>query len=371
MAAVQYHYGAFPPAELEWKKLIPLVGPASAALARYDGALSAIPNAGVMLTPLTTQEAVLSSRIEGTQATMGEVLEYEADAREEFTEERVADIQEVINYRVAMFSAVEMLKELPLCGRVIRDTHRLLLDGVRGQDKAPGEYRRTQNCIGPFGCTLETARFVPVAPEQLEDAMAKWERFMNGPYDDRLVQLAIIHAEFEALHPFHDGNGRIGRMLVPLFLHKLGILGSPTFYISSFFERNRDAYYDKLRAVSSDGDWTDWVAFFLQAITDQGNENRSKAMAILALHEEKLKQVAEMTHSQYATHAVDFLFRVPIFKASDFTKHPGIPIPTARRILGVLRDNGLLREVRPASGRRSAVYAFRELLNAAEGDEVF
>jgi Fic family protein len=214
MPPVPYHTGRFPPADLDWPRLISLIGPASAAVARYDGMLAAVPNPDVLLSPLTTQEAVLSSRIEGTQATMGEVLEFEA-GQEAASPERGEDIHEVLNYRAAMREAERLLAKLPISQRVIRGMHGVLLAGVRGQNKSPGEYRRIPNWIGPPGCTPESARFLPIAADKLPDAMSAWERYAHDDAPDRLAQLAILHAEFEALHPFLDGNGRLGRMLVP------------------------------------------------------------------------------------------------------------------------------------------------------------
>ncbi|MFN3327224.1 MAG: Fic family protein, partial [Bryobacteraceae bacterium] len=172
---------------------------------------------------------------EGTQATMGEVLEFEAGGDTPgLSEDRRNDIREVLNYRAAMRMAEKMLAEVPLSQRVIRAAHEVLLAGVRGQGKAPGEYRRIPNWIGPAGCTIEQARFVPISADKLPDAMSAWERYLHSDAPDRLVQLAIVHAEFEALHPFLDGNGRLGRMLVPLFMWQKGLIQRPMFYLSAF-----------------------------------------------------------------------------------------------------------------------------------------
>lgn len=370
--AVQYHLGQFPPAELDWPQLIPLLGPASAAVARYDGTLAAIPNAAVLLSPLTTQEAVLSSRIEGTQATMGEVLEFEAEGDTPgLSEERRNDIHEVLNYRAAMRLAEKMLAELPLSQRVIREAHKVLLAGVRGQGKAPGEYRRIPNWIGPAGCTIEQARFVPISADKLPDAMSAWERYLHEEAPDRLVQLALLHAEFEALHPFLDGNGRLGRMLVPLFMWQNGLIQRPMFYVSAFLEANRDEYYERLLGVSREGDWTSWCRFFLGALKAQAEENQQKAAAILDLYERMKREVADLTRSQYAIHALDWLFERPIFKSSDFVASAGIPEPTAKRIVPALREAGVLRVLVEASGRRAATLCFPALLNIAEGREAF
>jgi Fic family protein len=370
-APIQYHYSNFPPEDLDWTELIPLIGPANAALARYDGTLAVIQNASVLLSPLTTQEAVLSSKIEGTQATMGEVLEYEAQGETEgLTEARKEDINEVLNYRQAMWRAVELLNDLPLCQRVIKEAHRVLLTGVRGQGKSPGEYRKIPNWIGPPGCTIEAAKFVPASVEHLQDAMGRWEGYIHAQTPDALVQLAIIHAEFEAIHPFLDGNGRLGRMCVPLFMHKIGLIHAPMFYISAYFERHRDEYYERLLAISRDGDWTGWCRYFLTAVLDQANENLEKATSIRLLYEGMKTRIVDLTHSQYAIHALDFIFSRPIFKASEFTKLEEIPDPSAKKIIKILKDSAILTTLREARGRRSGVYAFSELLNIAEGQDV-
>jgi Fic family protein len=369
MATVHYHEGHFPPTTLDWSRLIPYLGPAAAAVARYDGMLAAVPNPSVLLSPVTTQEAVLSSRIEGTQATMGEVLEFEA-GQQASSPERREDIQEVLNYRAAMREAERLLATLPVSQRVVREAHRVLLAGVRGENKSPGEYRRIPNWIGPPGCKIENAHFVPIGADKLPQAMSAWERYAHDESPDKLVQLAILHAEFEALHPFLDGNGRLGRMLVPLFLWQNGLIRQPMFYISAYFEARRDEYYDGLLAVSRNDDWTEWCRFFLEAIRVQAEDNLAKAQGILTLYEEMKRRVPEMTRSQYAIHALDWIFERPIFRTSDFIDGAGIPAPTARRFLGVLQNGEVLRVLIPGSGRRAAVLAFPALLNVAEGREV-
>ncbi|NQT16145.1 MAG: Fic family protein [Planctomycetes bacterium] len=369
---VRYHTGKFPPKRLDWDRLIPLIGPASGALARYDGLLSAIPNADVLLSPLTTQEAVLSSRIEGTQATMGEVLEFEAGgASDTLDPKKIDDIHEILNYRRAMRDAVDRLGKLPLCQRVIKEIHATLLEEVRGHDRARGRYKPVPNYIGPMGCTLEQARFIPIAPEDVEEGMSQWEKYLHATAPDRLVQLAIAHAEFEALHPFLDGNGRLGRMLIPLFLYDRKLLHAPMFYLSEYLEANRQEYYDRLLAVSSQNDWTGWCGFFLQALEQQAKENEAKTRRVLALYEEKKGWMVQATHSQYAIVALDFLFSQPVFSSSHFVTAANIPAATARRILKLASEGGLLQILRPARGRRSAIFVFPELLNAAEGRDVF
>nr|WP_240195005.1 Fic/DOC family N-terminal domain-containing protein [Desulfobulbus rhabdoformis] len=369
---VHYHQGNFPPDTLDWQQLITLIGSANAAVARYDGLLAAIPNAAVLMSPLTTQEAVLSSRIEGTQATMGEVLEYEAKGENKTpATAKEADIWEVLNYRKAMRAAESMLQELPLSQRVIRETHKILLSGVRGHGKSPGEYRRIPNWIGPHGCSIEEARFVPIGADALPEAMSTWERYLHASAPDRLVQLAILHAEFEALHPFLDGNGRLGRMLIPLFMHQAGLIQQPMFYISAYLEANRDAYYDKLLAVSRDDNWTGWCVFFLSAVQQQAEENLKKAGAILDRYNQEKTRFVELSHSQYAIHALDWIFERPMFKSSDFVNSSMIPKPTAQRILNVLKANDILSTMIESSGNRAAVLAYPALLNIAEGRKAF
>ena len=230
MPTAFYHTGCFPPEQLVWPTLLPLLGPAAAAMARYDALLDVIPNPRLLLAPLMTREAVLSSRIEGTQTTMGEVLQFEA-GQAPVSPRRRDDITEVLNYRTAMGQAEQRLMEdeLPLCQRVLKAAHNVLMQGVRGANKSPGEYRCIPNWIGRPDCGREEARFVPITADQLPQAMTAWERYMHSEAPDRLVQLAILHAEFEALHPFLDGNGRLGRMLMPLFLWQVDLIRAPVF----------------------------------------------------------------------------------------------------------------------------------------------
>ncbi len=366
--ATFYHEGGFPPEErLDWPAIIPLIGPAAAAVARYDAMLASIPNPRVLLSLLTTQEAVLSSRIEGIEATTSEVLEFEAGGDAESLERR-ADIGEVLNYRRAMRRAERMLQELPLCQRVVREAHRVLLSGVRGEGKSPGEYRRVPNWIGPPGCAVEEATFVPIGAAKLPTAMSGWERYIQGDAPDRLVQLAVLHAEFEALHPFLDGNGRLGRMLAPLFLSQCGLISEPMFYISAYFETRRAAYYEGLLAVSRDDDWTGWCRFFLEAVRVQAEESLARARGILDLYEDMKGRVADVTRSQYAIHTLDCIFEHQVFNSASFAADAGIPARTARRLLAKLVEHDVLRVLRPSSGRRGAILMFPDLLNVAEGE---
>nr|VFK18234.1 MAG: Fic family protein [Candidatus Kentron sp. LFY] len=372
MSPVKYHLGGFPPNRLSWEKLIPLIGPANAAIARYEGILHGIPNANVLLSPLTAQEAVLSSRIEGTQATLGEVLEFEIDnGRNNGDFSKKSDIREILNYRAALQETKNQLSKLPLSQRLFKNAHKILMQGVRGRNKSPGEYRKISNWIGPPGCTIEEARFIPCPVNHLPTAMATWEKFLHGEEPDLLVQLALVHAEFESLHPFLDGNGRIGRLIIPLFLFEKELLSSPNFYISEYLEHHRDRYYENLLNVSRTGDWSAWILFFLEALISQAETNLNRARKILDLYDELKIWITDVTHSQHAIIALDWFFSKPIFKTSDFVATSEIPNHTANRILRQVRKDGLLKEIRPSSGRSAAILAFPKLLNIVEGADVF
>lgn len=360
---------------IDWEMHVSLIGKANAALARYDGILLGIVNPQVLLSPLTTREAALSSRIEGTQASLEDVLQYEADIGEP-SEERdgkntpeTRDIHEIINYRKAMGAAVEEVKKRPFGINAIRDLHCILLTGARGRNKDPGEIRRIQNFIAPPGTPIERATFVPPTPPMIMDALSNWEEYLHGDEKDALVQLAILKAQFELIHPFLDGNGRIGRMLVPLILYQKGILSSPMFYISAYLERNRDVYYEGLRAISGEGDWNGWISFFLKALIEQAEENSRKARAILALYNSMKQQVPEITHSQYSIQAIDAIFSRPIFNSSGFARKSEIPMVSVKRILRELKENGILDVLREGKGRSPVIYVFKELIEITEKGE--
>ena len=369
MAAVRYSEGRFPPENLDWLALVPAIGPAMEAVGRYDGMLAAVPNPDVLLAPLATREALLSSRIEGTQATMEDVFKFEA-ARDTAAPERRDEIQEALNYRDAMRRAEEILRELPLSQRVVREAHQVLLSGARGGHKTPGEYRRLAVMIGPPGCTVEEATFLPVEAHRLADAMSAWERYMHVDAPDRLVQLAILHAEFEALHPFLDGNGRVGRMLVPLFLWQKDLIVRPVFYISAYLEANRSAYYEGLLSVSRDNNWTGWCLFFLEAVRVQAEDNLKRTRAILDLYDDMKRRVPELTRSQYAIKALDWMFQSPIFTGVAFIAESGIPASTARRILAVLSRESILNPIAPGKGRRTTLFLFQDLFDITELDRI-
>ena len=361
-----------PLVDLDYRLLFPLVGVANAALARYDGLLQSIPNPAIMLSPLTTQEAVLSSKIEGTQATVDEVLEQEAGLLKQG--EKFQDIQEISNYRQALYAAREHLKDYPIRLSFVRELHRILMSSVRGQDKTPGEFRKDQNWIGKHGCTVEQATFVPPNPLQLPDHLQAWETYMDSNDVDFLLQTAVVHAQFELLHPFKDGNGRIGRILIPLFLYQKRALSQPMFYLSEYLEANREEYYQRLKAISAEADWNGWIAFFLRAIATQATQNSTRVTAIQILYEEMKIKVQSATHSQYTVHLLAAIFSKPIFRSTDLAQQLlrdfEIHEKTTTSLLRQLREADILRELQPGSGRRPATLCFPSLINLAEGKEV-
>ncbi len=350
---------------LDWKVFRSQLGPANRSIARFDGLLQSIPNPTVLLSPLTTQEAVLSSRIEGTQATLEEVLKFEADPKQKT--EKYQDIREIINYRKAIKYAVDELQERPLTLNLLKKMHSILLDSVRGRNKSRGLFRTVQNWIGKPGSSIEEARFVPPDPVLLQDHLNNFEYYLNFDDEDVLVQVAIAHAQFEILHPFLDGNGRIGRILIPLFLYTKKVLHTPMFYISGYLESHRDEYYDRLKNITDEGDWENWIKFFLKAVIQQSTENIEKTKAVLNLYEEMKRKVVDATHSQYSLQALDALFNSPIFSTTDFQKNSKIPKASASRILSTLKEEGLIYTLREGRGNRPSSYVFDELIDIVNG----
>lgn len=357
---------------IAWEPLIPLISKANRAMARYDGALLAIPNPGILLSPLTTQEAVLSSKIEGTLVTLGEVLAHEA-GDEAVDPGRREDIHEIMNYRRALKTAETALKTRPFHLNLLKQLHDVLLDSVRGRHKSRGHFRKVQNYIGKPGTKPEDALFVPPAPHVVLPALYNWETFYHSETPDPLVQLAIVHAQFEIIHPFEDGNGRIGRILIPLYLKEREILSEPMFYLSAFLEKNRERYVNGLREITGPKHaWNEWIAFFLEALLAQADENTKRVRQIQALYE-RLKGIARnATRSQYAIPLLDSLFKTPIITVSNLAAGKGMPSrPMIVTLVNQLNQAGVLTVVRKGAGRRPQLYALAELLNVAEGRKVF
>lgn len=361
---------SLPLSELRWREILPLVGRANAALARYDGMLQTLPNSAILLSPITANEAVLSSKIEGTQATLDEVLEAEAGLVT--SETRRGDIEEINNYRAAVSIAEAALAHRPITLSLIREVHQQLLQGVRGRDKTPGKFREDQNWIGRRGDPIEKARFVPPSPLVLNSALEEWQTYIGLTTEDPVLQAAVAHAQFEILHPFKDGNGRIGRMLIPLVLYQRQALSRPMFYMSEYLETHRDDYYDRLLGITDHKDWHGWLTFFLQGMIEQAEANLAKVRSIRDLYEETRRSVVDLTHSQYAMAVVDAFFKRPIISGTAFAQAAGFNNRvTANNMLRQLEGKRIITKIREGSGRTPAIYAFPRLINIAEGKAVF
>src|SRR5947207_2608081 len=275
-------YSAFVPStlppELNWTpRLIGLLSDADRLIGRLAGEGGRLPNPHVLIRPFVRREAVLSSKIEGTQATLGELLAAEAGAVVARSPE---DLREVGNYVVALEHGIARLGNTPICVRLVRELHEKLMTGVRGQQVAPGQFRKTQNWIGKPGSTIQTASFIPPPPGEVEPCLAAWERFLHESNLPPLVTIGLAHYQFEAIHPFRDGNGRVGRLLITLFLIERKILPTPLLYLSAFFESSRRDYYDNLRAVSERGSWNDWLEYFLLGVARMSEDALNRATRI-------------------------------------------------------------------------------------------
>lgn len=360
--AVSYHTGQFPPSTLDYGSLMDPLLRATDALARYDQMLKGMHNSEILLAPLRNQEAVISSRMEGTISTMDEILQYQAEyAEEEAPAEVRSEVIETILYRRALNSAQKQLEQgYPLSPSLVKSIHRQLLSWGRGATKSPGEFKKEQNYVGDRDS--RAIRFIPISPEQLPGGMENLFAFIGSDHFPLLVRTALAHIEFEALHPFEDGNGRVGRMLVTLMLWQSGVIAAPHFYISRYFEDHKDEYIHLMREASRGGGWEAWCRFFLTAVERQAQDNLTVAESIRSLYEEMKTHFASLLSSKWAVRALDYIFANPIFRNNGFTADSGIPPATAARFTRVLLDEGMLQTVRSAAGRRPATYRFEPLM---------
>jgi len=362
--AVVYHDGQFPPVALDYARVLPALLAATDALARYDQMLKGLPNNEIFLAPLRNQEAVLSSRMEGTISTMDEIFQLEAeyaDRPEHADEERRSEAMETYLYQRALRTAQRQMEEgRPLSISLIRSIHQELLSFGRGAGKSPGAFKTEQNYIGERGS--REISYVPIAPEKLDAGMEALFALIGDQARPILLRTALAHVEFEALHPFKDGNGRVGRMLITLMLWAEGAISAPHFYISRYFADRKADYIAMMRAVSAQGSWDEWCIFFLTAVREQAIHNLDVASRIRELYEQMKPRFAEVLSSKWSTRALDFVFTSPVFLNSRFTAHAGIPAPTAARFSRRLLEAGLLQTVHEATGRQSAIYRFEPLM---------
>lgn len=362
--AVHYHYGAFPPGVLDYERLIDPLLEATTALTRYDQMLASMHNGEVLLAPLRNQEALVSSRMEGTISTLEEILKIEAeeDSGDEaaFSNARSEAVETFLYARALRRVQSQMADGQPLSEYMIRSAHQILLSFGRGAGLEPGAYKSQQNYIGDS--RRQSVSFVPISPESLPAGMQALLTFAREDRRSALLKTALAHVEFEALHPFKDGNGRIGRMLITLMLWDYRLIRAPHFYVSAAFEDMREEYVDRMRRVSEHGEWTEWCSFFLSALSEQAQRNIKTMARIFSLHEEMKARFRDELNSRWAMDAVDFMFANPTFRNSRFTASSGIPSHVAMDITRKLREAGLLVQVEPGAGRRPAMYAFWPLI---------
>lgn len=359
--AITYHYGKFPPEKIDYALFIDGLLEATDRLARYDQMLKNLYNNEILLAPLRNREVLLSSRIEGTISTMDEILQYEADDDGTASMQARSDVIEIILYQRALKNAQQSLElGYKLTANFIRQMHQQLLYTGRGASKSPGSFRTTQNYLADK--TRRKIEFIPVSPEHLQESLDALFRFANESILPPLIKTAILHLEFEALHPFLDGNGRIGRMLITLYLWLEKILSRPYFYISDYFEQHKEDYIEAMREVSKTGDWNEWIRFFLKAVKAQAISNLEIAEENHHLYEEMKLEFASLLASKWNLEILDFLFTYPVFRNNKFVKNTGIPTATAGNIIKKLLDAGYLIQKEESSGRRAALYSFEPLM---------
>jgi len=343
----------------EMQKLLSL---ADRKLGRLDGITQILPNPELFVAMYVKKEAVLSAQIEGTQASLVDVLN--APSTDSQPDQSYNEVSEVINYVNAMNWGLENLKTLPLSLRLIRNIHKILLEDVRGFNKNPGEFRKTQNWIGPQGCTLETATFIPPTVDEMQKAMGDLENYIYQDDDiPALIKIALIHAQFETIHPFLDGNGRMGRLLITFWLCQQEILSQPLLYLSYYFKQNRTEYYDRLMNVRTKGDWENWIKFFLRGVASVSDEATESAKNIISLQNyySEMLYKADKSSGNYIA-LLNVLFEKPIITKKEISDLIGVSLPTAGSIVDIFSELGILCDYTPEKKRYKS-YAFKEYLN--------
>ena len=350
------------PPKINYEPLIDHIIRAHRAIAGLDSLLGALPNPNLLGRTMQTKEAVESSKIEGTQATINEVLEYEARAEKKDDTIKKRDINEVINYRQALDLGVKSLKTVPISENLVKKIHATLLKSGRGANKAPGEFRKVQVYIGKPGADISEASYIPPTANEIIPLFSNLEKYLNSNEEkDTLVQIAISHYQFEAIHPFLDGNGRVGRLIISLFLYEKKLLSHPFLYLSEFFEEHRQDYYDLLRGVSEKQDWESWIKFFLNALTSQAKKAEETGKEILKLHTTYQEKISEI-HSLYTANLLDAIFVRPIFTTASLRKYTKIKnTQTFFNLVAKFVEAGILKEATPEK-RRNKMYVFTELI---------
>ena len=348
-----------PDPPLQWDAgLLGLLSDATAAVGRLDGMAGSLPNPDLFVASYVRREAVLSSQIEGTQSSLDDVLAHEVAAR---THQLPADIAETVNCVRAMDVGLRLLDELPLSGRLIRRVHGELMAGVRGQERSPGDFRRTQNWVGPAGCTLETAAFVPPTPQDLPAAVRDFEVFLNDSAEPPLVLAGLAHAQFETIHPFLDGNGRVGRLLITLLLVERRVLARPLLYLSLFLKENRSEYYERLDAIRTQGDWEGWLRFFLTGVAVTANDAVRVARELSTLTEQHRRLAISQNFGKYGWPLLDLLAQQPIVTIKFASARLRSTPTTVGRLLDQMVSLGIVAEL--TGRKRYRVYRYSPFLN--------
>lgn len=349
-----------PPAINYTADLVRQLSRADQALSELSGLGRHLPNLHLLIAPYVKREAVLSSRIEGTRTNMDELLRDEIENQGEESDD--SDVREVRNYVAALEHGIKRLDKLPLSLRLVRELHQHLMSGVRGDTATPGEFRRSQNWIGRAGSTMMTATYVPPPPHEMMEALGQWERFLHEREAmPDLVQCALMHEQFEAIHPFLDGNGRVGRLLITLFLIERGRLSQPLLYLSEYIERHRQDYYELLQRVRTHGDWNAWLAFFLAGVAETATKAVAQAGRLMDLREESR---ARLKASPRALELLDELFTNPYITVTRAAAVLKVSNPTARQAVVTLEKAGMLEEV---SGRTwGKLYLARPIMQVIE-----
>lgn len=345
-----------PPIELT-KDIIALLVKANSHLAVLESVATRIPNVKLFVSMYVRKEALMSSQIEGTQATLEDILDPMLDAN---TNRNVAD---VVNYIKATEFAIERLQTLPLCNRLIKETHAVLMEGVRGQEKSPGAFRYSQNWIGGQGSTLKNARYIPPSPDDMLDAMSDLEKYINADDDlNALIRAALIHYQFETIHPFLDGNGRVGRLLITLFLMEKKVLTTPALYISYFLKKNRVEYYDRMTEIRTKGNYEQWIKFFLQAIIESAEDAITTIDELTALHDANLAVISRLGRAaKNAMLVFDYLESNPIIEIRKTADALGITFNTTSSAVNRLVDMGIL--VQTSDNSRNRTFAYEAYLD--------
>ena len=350
-----------PPPPIAWSAaLASALSDADRAVGRLAGEGRRLPNPHLLIRPFVRREAVLSSRIEGTQATLGELLAAEAGAA---VERSPADLREVGNYVVALEYGVGRLHKLPLSLRLVRELHEKLMRGVRGNTATRGEFRRSQNWIGRAGCTLADATYVPPPVDQLMECLGAWETFLHDRSLPPLAHAAVAHSQFEAIHPFLDGNGRVGRLLITLLLLERQVLPAPLLYLSAFFDVTRDQYYARLLGVTERGEWEEWLAYFLRGVAGQAEDALGRIQRVDELLLRWREQLAAAP-SRLPERALDLFVGNPFWAVNKLAKKLGVAFTTGQRAIDRLESVGIVS--RATEARRNRVYCARAILEILE-----